>query len=107
VKPVAFLGTSLNDLRGFPACAAGSGATNWIGCSEGSTRMIGSQSSIGAGVWEIRVRAHTGAFRVIYVAIFADVVYVIHAFQKKTRETAKQDVDLTASRLREQMARMR
>jgi phage-related protein len=64
-------------------------------------------SSIGAGVWEIRVRAHTGAFRVIYVAIFADVVYVIHAFQKKTRETAKQDVDLTASRLREQMARMR
>jgi len=63
--------------------------------------------SIGAGVREIRVRERTGAFRVIYVATFADVIYVLHAFQKKTRQTAKRDVDLAASRLREQMARMR
>jgi len=48
-----------------------------------------------------------GAFRVIYVATFADAAYVLHAFQKKTRQTAKRDLDLAASRLREQMARMR
>ena len=42
-----------------------------------------------------------------YVATFADVVYVLHAFQNKTRQTAKRYVDLAASRLREQMARMR
>jgi phage-related protein len=63
--------------------------------------------SIGAGVREIRVRERAGAFRVIYVAPFADVVYVLHAFQKKTRQTAKRDVDLAASRLREQVARRR
>ena len=63
--------------------------------------------SIGAGVREIRVRERAGAFRVIYVAAFADVVYVLHAFQKKTRQTAKRDVDLAALRLREQVARMR
>ena len=63
--------------------------------------------SIGAGVREIRVRERAGAFRVIYVATFVDVVYVLHAFQKKTRQTAKRDVDLAASRLREQTARMR
>jgi phage-related protein len=63
--------------------------------------------SIGAGVREIRVRERADAFRVIYVATFADAVYVLHAFQKKTRQTAKRDVDLAASRLREQMARMR
>jgi phage-related protein len=63
--------------------------------------------AIGAGVREIRVRERAGAFRVIYVATFADVVYVLHAFQKKTRQTAKRDVDLAASRLREQMARRR
>ena len=63
--------------------------------------------SIGAGVREIWVRERAGAFRVIYVATFADVVYVLHAFQKKTRQTAKRDVDLAASRLREQVARMR
>jgi phage-related protein len=44
---------------------------------------------------------------VIYVATIADVVYVLHAFQKKTRQTAKRDVDLAAWRLREQIARMR
>ena len=63
--------------------------------------------SIGVGVREIRVRERAGAFRVIYVGTFADVVYVLHAFQKKTRQTAKRDVDLAASRLQEQMARMR
>ena len=63
--------------------------------------------SIGAGVREIRVRERAGAFRVIYVASFANAVYVLHAFQKKTRQTARRDLDLAASRLREQMARMR
>ncbi len=63
--------------------------------------------SIDTGVREIRVRERAGAFRVIYVTTFAEVVYVFHAFQKRTRQTAKRDVDLAASRLREQMARMR
>ena len=63
--------------------------------------------SIGAGVREIRVRQRAGALRVIYVATFADVSYVLHTFQKKTPQTAKRDVDLAASRLREQIARMR
>jgi phage-related protein len=44
---------------------------------------------------------------VIYVATLADAVYVLRAFQKKARQTAKRDVDLAASRPREQMARMR
>ena len=36
-----------------------------------------------------------------------DAVYVLHAFQKKTRQTAKRDVDLAKSRLQEQVARVR
>ena len=63
--------------------------------------------SIGAGVREIRGRERADASRVIYAATFADALYVLHAFQKKTRQTAKRDVDLAASRLREQVARMR
>jgi phage-related protein len=39
-----------------------------------------------------------GAFRTIYVAKFADAVYVLHAFQKKTQKTAKADLDLAAHR---------
>jgi phage-related protein len=52
--------------------------------------------SIGPGAYEIRVRDEAGAFRMIYVAKFEHAVYVLHAFQKKTRESAKADIDLAA-----------
>jgi phage-related protein len=38
------------------------------------------------------------AFRVIYVARFAEAIYVLHAFQKKTRKTARSDLELAALR---------
>lgn len=58
-------------------------------------------NSVGRGVREIRIRDATGAFRVIYVAKFADAVYVLHCFQKKTTKTSKTDVELAAERLRD------
>ena len=36
---------------------------------------------------------HEGQFRVIYIATFAEAVYVLHAFQKKTQKTRKQEID--------------
>lgn len=56
--------------------------------------------SVGQGVREIRVRDAAGAFRVLYVANLVDAVYVLHAFQKKTRATPKRDLALAALRLR-------
>jgi phage-related protein len=92
----------------FPQTPDGKRATSWIGVQRGlDPDDWRPMPSIDAGVREIRVREAAGAFRVIYVATFADVVYVLHAFHKKTRQTAKRDVDLAASRLREQIARMR
>lgn len=57
--------------------------------------------TVGQGVKEIRIIDKAGAFRVIYVATFADAVYVLHAFQKKTQATSLKDVKLAASRFRE------
>jgi phage-related protein len=108
VKPIAFLGGSLDDLRGFPADARREAGHQLDRVQRGlDPDDWRPMPSIGAGVREIRVRECAGAFRIIYVATFTDVVYVLHAFQKKTRQTAKRDVDLAATRLREQMARMR
>ncbi|QKS24716.1 hypothetical protein FX987_02498 [Vreelandella titanicae] len=56
--------------------------------------------TVGQGVKEIRVRDVAGAFRVMYVAKFADVVYVLHCFQKKTQKTSKGDIDLAEKRYR-------
>ena len=56
---------------------------------------------VGQGVREIRVRDSAGAFRVIYIAKFADAIYVIHCFQKKTEKTSKADIDLVSKRYRD------
>ncbi len=48
---------------------------------------------------EIRIR--TGAeHRMLYVAKFAEAVYILHAFEKQTRRTPKADLDLARQRLR-------
>ena len=60
--------------------------------------------SIGSGVREIRVR--TGPqHRVLYLTKFDEAVYVLHAFQKKTRRTAKADLNLARRRLAEVLRR--
>lgn len=58
-------------------------------------------STVGQGGREIRIRDAAGAFRIIYVAKFADAVYVLHCFQKKTAKTSKADLDLAAKRYRD------
>ena len=54
--------------------------------------------TVGAGVVEIRVREAEGAFRLFYVAKFAEAVYVLHAFQKKSQKTSALDLELARSR---------
>jgi len=56
--------------------------------------------NVGAGAYEIRVHA-LGEWRVIYVAKFANRVYVLHAFQKKTQQTRKEDIELAAVRYKQ------
>ena len=55
-------------------------------------------NSVGLGVREIRIRDESGAFRVVYLASRPEGLYVLHCFQKKTRRTAKRDLDLARHR---------
>ena len=57
--------------------------------------------TISSDVREIRIKDATGAFRVVYVASFADAIYVLHALQKKTQRTALLDIELARSRFRQ------
>jgi phage-related protein len=84
MKPIVFLGDSLDCLRAFP---------------DGPRRECGYQldrvqrgldpddwkpmKTVGPGVREIRVRDEAGAFRVVYVASFAEAVHVLHASTRK------------------------
>jgi phage-related protein len=105
-KPATFVGSSLDDLRDFPKSARretgfqldkvqnGENADDWK-----------PMPTIGSGVHEIRVRDEAGAFRLMYVAKFPEAVYVLHAFQKMTRTTARRDLALARDRYQEVLMR--
>lgn len=54
--------------------------------------------TVGIGAYEIRVRDESGVYRAIYVAKFETAIYVLHAFQKKSQQTAKMDIELAKAR---------
>jgi phage-related protein len=56
---------------------------------------------IGNGVHELRLKDRSGVYRVFYVLPGAGVVYVLHAFQKKTQATPKSSLDVARKRLKE------
>jgi phage-related protein len=60
--------------------------------------------TIGKGVEEIHVTDESGAYRVIYFARRSDAVYVLHAFQKKTKLTPRRAIEIARSRF-SQLAR--
>ncbi|HEY9461246.1 MAG TPA: type II toxin-antitoxin system RelE/ParE family toxin [Paralcaligenes sp.] len=98
-KPVEFLGSSLDDLRAFPPSAKREAGHQIDQVQNGwDPDDWKPMNTVGQGVREIRVRESAGAFRVVYVAKFADAVYVIHCFQKKTEKTNKADIDLASKR---------
>jgi phage-related protein len=102
LKRVTFHGDSLDRLRDFPEKARrGAGHELYQVQSGRDPSDWKPMSTIGAGAREIRIRDAAGAYRVIYIATFADAVHVLHAFQKKTRKTARRDLELAAARLGE------
>lgn len=101
-KPIEFLGSSLDDLRAFPLSARREAGHQIDQVQNGLDPSDWKpMNRVGQGVREIRVRDSAGAFRVIYIAKFADAIYVIHCFQKKTEKTSKADIDLVSKRYRD------
>ena len=57
---------------------------------------------LGSGVMEIAIRYRRDAYRVVYVAEVAGALWVVHAFQKKSKtgiKTPKAEIDLIRARL--------
>jgi phage-related protein len=101
-KAVIFRGSTLDDLRAFPGSARRKAGHQLDHVQNGREPDDWKpMNSVGRGVQEIRIKDAAGAFRVIYVAKFAEAVYVLHCFQKKTEKTSKADLDLPAKRYRD------
>ena len=101
MKPIVWLGDSLERVRAFS-----DDARREAGFELGEVQKGLDPSDwkplplIGAGVREIRI--HAGKeYRVLYVAKFAEAIYVLHAFDKKSQQTARKDIETGARRYRE------
>ena len=58
---------------------------------------------LGSGIYEIALRHRTDAYRAVYTVQFKDALWVVHAFQKKSKsgiKTPKQDIDVILDRIR-------
>jgi phage-related protein len=98
-KEIHWIGSSYDDLLNFPhdprreagfqlgKVQAGLNPDDWKPFDD-----------VGPGVKEIRIRDASGIFRVMYVAKFVEIIFVLHCFQKKTDATAKRDKDIAQTR---------
>jgi phage-related protein len=88
----------------FPSPSRTRWATRWASPSSGASTLPAKPwKGQGAGVFEV-VEDHDGnTYRAVYTVRFGEVVYVLHAFQKKSPRglrTAQVDVDLVERRLK-------
>lgn len=99
MKSIRFLGDSLKRLREFPADARHDAGYQLDKLQRGlQPDDFKPMPTIGKGVEEIRVWDDAGTFRVVYTARLKDSVVVLHAFQKKTQATSRQDTELAKRR---------
>ena len=56
--------------------------------------------TVGPGVYELRDQDERAWYRVFYLKKIADVVYVLHCFEKRTAQTERKDIEVAKERLK-------
>jgi phage-related protein len=114
LKPLVWVGSSRKNLRAFPDAVQSHVVYALYIAQRGGkhrdTKVL--RGFGGAGVVEVVTDFRGDTFRAVYTVRFAESVYVLHAFQKKSksgRETPRRDMESIGQRLREaeQIARGR
>jgi phage-related protein len=102
-KPVHWIGSSQRDLRDFPEAVRKKAGFQLYAVQSGETPSdFNPMLTVGLGVEEICIRTED-AYRIFYVARFAEAVYVLHAFQKKTQKTSKLDIEIGQKRYQQML----
>ena len=99
-KPLVWLGSARRDIRAFPADAQRRSGFQLRKVQHGlEPDDWKPMTSVGLGVREIRIQAEL-AHRVFYLATLDEAVYVLHAFEKRTRKTPPHEIALARDRYR-------
>jgi phage-related protein len=104
-KPVEWVGSSYKDFVAFPDTVQ-----NAMGYALYLAQTGGAHSSAkplkgfgGAGVVELVEDGRGGTYRAVYTVKFESAIYVLHAFQKKSKtgiKTPQEEIELIRRRLR-------
>jgi phage-related protein len=104
LKPLVWVGSARAALRAFPESARQeAGHDLWLVQAGQPPRDSRPMPDIGAGAAELRIHAGTEQ-RVFYVAKFEEAIYVLHAFEKRTRKTSLRDAAIGRARYRQVVA---
>jgi phage-related protein len=104
-KPLFWVGSSLKDLRDFPAEVKDEIGFALYQAQRGLMHRAAKplKGFSGASVLEIVDDFQTDTYRAVYTVQLTDAVYVLHAFQKKSKrgtETPKAEIELIKGRLK-------
>jgi phage-related protein len=105
-KPIVWIGPSRRDLKSFPKQVRSDIGqalyTAQIGETDPAAKPL--KGFGGARVMEIIDRYDTNIYRAVYTVQFSNVIYLLHAFQKKSKSgiaTPQKDIELIRRRLAE------
>ena len=105
LKPVVWLGDSLRELRTFPAAVQDEMGYAIYLAQRGDKHVSAKPlKRLGTGVLEVVSDRRGDTFRSVYTLRFADRVFVLHAFQKKSKSgiaTPKPEIELIKQRLKQ------
>lgn len=52
-------------------------------------------------LWEIKIKAPSGGYRLLYITLDKELLFILHAFKKKTQKTPKKEISIARKRLKE------
>jgi phage-related protein len=102
LRPLVWMGDSRKNIRDFPREVRLSVGYALQLVQAGETPLEAKPfKGVGSGVYEIVKRYDTDTYRVVYVVKIGEIVYVLHAFQKKSKKgikTPQSDIELIKQR---------
>jgi phage-related protein len=104
LRPLEWVGSSRDDLKSFPGEVQDHMGFALYQAQVGlKHRDAKPLLGLGSGVLEIISRHDKGTYRTVYTVRFSQAVFVLHAFQKKSKRgiaTPKSELDLVRQRLK-------
>jgi phage-related protein len=110
-RPISWIKAARKDFEDFPRGAQIEMGRALTILAEGQMPDVAKPlTGLGSGVMELAIRHHSDAFRVVYALQIDTDIWVIHAFQKKSKsgiKTPKQEIELVQERLKRLKERLK